>query len=205
MERTNPPKRKSQKGKRFTSNYIDYDVAMTKGTKLLQEGKRPVIGLYIIIAVNLGLRVSDILSLTHADIFNLSIGEHIDVTNKKTKKVSHIIINKKVKDAHDYYLKQYYKGNMFELDIPIFTSQKGTVYATESLNTILKEVFKGKAKHISTHSLRKSFGRHVYETNGESEKALVWLSQIFMHASMKTTMIYLGITQEELDDVFMNL
>ena len=198
--------RKSQKGNRFTSDYIDYDVAMKKGTKLLINGKKPVIGLYIIVAVNLGLRVSDMLSLTHVDLFTLSTGEHIDVINKKTKKTSHIVINKKVKDAHDYYMKHYYKGNELELDgVAIFTSQKGTVYATESLNTILKQVFKGDAKHVSTHSLRKSFGRHVYENNGESEKALVWLSQIFMHTSMATTKIYLGINQEELDGVFMNL
>ncbi len=197
--------RKSQKGKRFTADYIEYDVAMTKGSALLVKGKKPVIGLYIIVAINTGLRVSDILSIKHSDLYHKLEGEHVDLVEQKTGKTRHLTINKNVKDAHDYYMKHHFRGNKFELEVPIFISQKQSVYATETFNTILKDIFQGDAKNISTHSLRKTFGRRVYDVNGKSDAALILLSEIFSHASVATTRRYLGLRQEEIDDVYLNL
>ena len=55
--------------------------------------------------------------------------------------------------------------------------------------------------YISSHSLRKTFGRRVYETFGETEKALVMLSKIYNHSSVGITRTYLDITQEEIEDL----
>ena len=58
---------------------------------------------------------------------------------------------------------------------------------------------------LSSHSLRKSFGRQCYEKNNESEKALMYLSEMFNHTSPSITRKYLGIRQEELNNIYMTL
>jgi integrase len=72
------------------------------------------------------------------------------------------------------------------------------------MNRKLKNVFKKDTRtlNISSLSLRKSFGRRVYENNGESEKALTYLSELFNHSSQSITRQYLGIRQEELNDIY---
>ena len=85
--------------------------------------------------------------------------------------------------------------------------QKNSVFTSQSLNRILKKIFKqlSKKEQISTHSLRKGFGRRVYDMNGQSEHALIKLSEVFGHSSIQLTRIYLGLKQEELNEVYMNL
>ena len=61
------------------------------------------------------------------------------------------------------------------------------------------------ASTIKSHSLRKSFGRRVFEVNDNSERALILLSDILNHTSAKTTKVYLGIREKEIQDVYMNL
>ena len=72
---------------------------------------------------------------------------------------------------------------------------------------MLKGAFEKLAKtnNISTHSLRKTFGRRVYENNNESERALMLLSQIYNHTNLQLTRTYLGLKQEEIDNVYFNL
>jgi integrase len=70
---------------------------------------------------------------------------------------------------------------------------------------MLKTMFGTKSLACSTHSLRKTFGRQVWTNNGESDKALLYLSELFNHSSPAITRRYLGIRQEELDDIYMSL
>ncbi|MBA7547566.1 hypothetical protein ES705_39995 [subsurface metagenome] len=195
--------RKSQKGKTFTADYIPYDQATLKGNELLYGDRQPVIGFYIIFSINTGLRVSDVLSRRHQELAGLRPGEYLGVRERKTGKVREIQVNDKIIDAYRQ-LSDKLKGRQLQGGY-IFTSRKGGVYAVESLNVILKKVFAGYAPHISTHSLRKSFGRHVYEMNGRSEDALVKLSELFRHTCMAVTRRYLGIRREELGSIYMNL
>tara|TARA_R110002051_G_scaffold95783_2_gene165805 strand:- start:1493 stop:1696 length:204 start_codon:yes stop_codon:yes gene_type:complete len=58
---------------------------------------------------------------------------------------------------------------------------------------------------ISSHSLRKSFGRRVWENNGKSDEALTYLSEIFNHQSIAMTRKYLGIRADEIKDIYLNL
>ena len=193
--------RKSQKGNTFTSDYIEYRKALLKGNELLWNGK-PIIGFYTLLSINTGLRVSDILQRKHCELMNLKPGDYLSLTEKKTKKVREIQINSKITEAYNYLVGKIGPVNP---DSFIFTSQKGSVYRTETLNTILKKQFAGYAQHISTHSLRKSFGRHVYEVNGKSEDSLIMLSELFQHTSMAVTRRYLGLRREQLGSLYMNL
>lgn len=87
----------------------------------------------------------------------------------------------------------------------IFISQKGSVYKTQSINDVLKAIFNTKNLQISSHSLRKSFARRVYQNQNESENSLVLLSDIFGHSSIAITRRYLGIRQETISNVYLSL
>ena len=73
---------------------------------------------------------------------------------------------------------------------------------TQRLNVRLKEIKKRynlKIENFSCHSLRKTFGRKVFESSGENaQMALVKLSELFNHSNEKKTKIHLGIRQDEL-------
>ena len=195
-------KRKSTAGQNLTSDYIPYSIAQEKGNELLWHGKQPIIGFYVLFSINTGLRVSDIKCIKHSDLIPLRPGDYLRIQEKKTKKYREIQINKKIVEAYQQ-LRQRITG--VHPDTFVFVSQKGSVYATPSLILILKKEFRGIAPRISTHSLRKSFGRHVYELNGNSEDALIKLSEMFQHSSMSITRKYLGLRREELGSIYMNL
>ena len=175
------------------SDYIEYDVALNKGKKLMSDKKTQIIGFYIIVAINTGLRVSDLLSLEHDDLLN----GYKEFREQKTNKPKKILFNDAIIDAYNLLSNQ---RSGF-----VFLSQKGHVFVTQSINRRLKSIFPQKNKNISSHSLRKSYGRRVWTNNNESESSLIKLSEIFNHSSIKITRTYLGITQDEIEDVYMNL
>ena len=57
-------------------------------------------------------------------------------------------------------------------------------------------------KRISTHSLRKSGARFLYEENGRSEDVFLKISMILNHSNTQISRRYLGITAEEISDVY---
>ena len=179
----------SLKGSYTTSDYIPFEKAESKANDLMRSND--VLGLYIMVAINTGLRVGDILKLRFED-FN---GSELVVIEGKTKKRRVIALNDRLKEALNRF-----NGSGF-----IFVSQKGTVYARQSINRMLKKHFDSKTINVSSHSLRKSFGRRVYENNKESEKALMKLSELFNHSSLAITRKYLGLRQEELNEVYLSL
>ena len=98
-----------------------------------------------------------------------------------------------------------------DLDEFIFLNRWGTKpISTQFVNWKLKELMKKyevvkDTTKIKSHSIRKSFGRRVWENSEKSEKGLIMLNEIFNHTSIKTTRIYLGITQQEVFSVYENL
>lgn len=180
----------STKNSITTANYIDFDKALNKGKSLL-ETKDKNFGFYIIVAIHSGLRIGDILRLTSED-FNRG---YVEFREQKTNKA------KKVRLDHKEIASAYNKIKSSKPEI--FISQKGSIFSSQQINRKLKQVFKAKGKNISSHSLRKTFGRRVYETFGETEKALVMLSKIYNHSSVGITRTYLDITQEEIEDIYL--
>ena len=78
-------------------------------------------------------------------------------------------------------------------------------YSREHINRMLKRFrfrYKLPVRNFSTHTFRKTFGRYVWDSMGRSMEALTLLCLIFKHASIQTTMIYLGIRQDEINSVF---
>jgi len=185
-----------------TSDYIDYDKALNKGLSLLKDNKKFRIGFYIIFSINTGLRISDTLQIRHIDL----VDDKLVIKEKKTKKRREITINDVVRKAYSKLISKLDELNIkYDEDDYIFISQKGSVYRTQSINDILKTIFKSKSLNISSHSLRKCFARRVYSQLNEREYALVLLSDIFSHTSVAITRKYLGLRAQEIQNVYLSL
>ena len=154
------------------------------------------ISLLIALGSFTGLRISDILALRWKQILN---SEEFTIIEIKTGKQRTIRLNSQLQQ----HIKDCYEQiNPIGINAPILVSQKGTVFTIQRINIILKEVkktYKLKVKNFSCHSLRKTFGRQVYNMNSDnSELALVKLMELFNHSSVSITKRYLGLRQEEL-------
>ena len=163
--------------------------------KLAKDGNYKI-SLLIALGCFTGLRISDILALRWKQILNTS---EFTVIEKKTNKVRTIRINAQL----GQHIEECYEQiKPIGINSPILVSQKGTVFTIQRINVILKEVkkkYKLKIKNFSCHSLRKTFGRQVYNMNSDnSELALVKLMELFNHSSVTITKRYLGLRQEEL-------
>lgn len=186
----------SLKGDTTTANYINWDTALNTGNRLLNDRKTQTMGLYILVSIFTGLRMSDVKALTWEQ---LRSGE-LNIKEQKTGKGRIITLNPVVRDA----VAKCDTGKSGS----VFVSQKGQVFTDQQINRKLKTIFSrliAKGDNISSHSLRKTFGRRMYEQNNQSEHALITLSDMFNHTSTKITRIYLGLRQEEFNDIYLNL
>lgn len=147
-----------------------------------------------------GLRISDLLSLSW-DM--LLYEDQFTIREKKTGKRRVVRIN----NDFQRHINNCYRALKVEDDTEkCFLSQKKSVYSIQRVNAILKEIKRNynlKIQNFSTHTLRKTFGRKVFESAGENANlALVKLSELFNHSNVSITKIYLGIRQEELLEAY---
>lgn len=186
----------SIKGSVTTSDYLNFDSTLNKAIKLIKTDRNYKIGFLVVFGINTGLRISDMLNVQFADLESNTL----QLVERKTNKKRIIRLNDNVKRGFELL-----KGRTSETSGYIFTSNQGTVFSVQYVNRKLKELIGNKKLAVSTHSLRKTFGRAVWENNNETDKALLYLSDLFNHSSPAITKRYLGIRQEELDDIYMNL
>jgi integrase len=186
----------SIKGSVTTSDYLNFDSTLNKGIKLIKTDKNYKLGFLAVFGINSGLRISDILSIKFEDLEN----DSISLVEKKTNKKRTIRLNDNIKNAFELL-----KSRVEVCEGFIFTSNQNTVYSRQYVNRKIKNIFGTKKLSVSSHSFRKTFGRTVYENNNETDKALLYLSDLFNHSSPAITRRYLGIRQEELDDIYLSL
>jgi integrase len=110
------------------------------------------------------------------------------------------MINENLRNSIQIFKKRSSKNAGF-----IFLSNQNSIFSSQYLNREIKNYYGAKDLNISSHSLRKTFGRRVWENNKESEKALIYLSELYNHSNTAITRIYLGIRQEELDNIYLSL
>ncbi len=178
-----------------TADFLNWDEAMNLIRKLSKD-RNYSMSLLVALGCFTGLRISDILALHWNQILNVS---EFTITEKKTGKKRTVRMNPQLQR----HISECYKGiQPVSIKYPILVSQKGTVFSIQRINIILKEIKKKYRLHIgnfSCHSLRKTFGRQVYNMNSDNaELALVKLMELFNHSSVSITKRYLGLRQEEL-------
>lgn len=147
-----------------------------------------------------GLRISDILSLTWEMLLN---DDRFVLNEKKTGKRRIVKINA---DFQKHILQCHGALKISNNGEKCFISQKKMVYSTQRINVLFKEIKKQyglKIEHFSTHTMRKTFGRKVFESAGENANmALMKLSELFNHSNVSITKIYLGIREQELLETY---
>jgi integrase len=189
----------SAKFSKTTADHLSWSEGMNLIRNLYNDGSYKI-SLLVSFGSFWGLRISDILSLKWEKVYNL---DEFELVEMKTKKNRTIKINSQLKR----HISDCYENiKPRTLDEFIFTSQKGSVYSVQRINVILKDLkvrYNLKIKNFSSHSLRKSFGREIFNRSGENaELSIVKLSQLFNHSNPAITRRYLGISQKELLDTY---
>lgn len=162
---------------------------------------------YIFIAIGsyFGLRAKDILSLRWRDILNR---DEFVIVESKTKKKRSITINSYVKNAIRFVADELTKEGKLNIDAYVFANRSGDKISIQYINRRLDKVFKQynvRVQNGSTHTLRKTFGKRVWEMDAKSERSLIYLSEIFSHSSISTTKRYIGIIQKDIENIYLNL
>lgn len=161
--------------------------------------------LLIIVGCHFGLRIGDLLILRWEDILEK---HELTIREKKTKKLRRITINPRVSEAVNLCYKELSQKKDITPEGYLFANRWKGKLSVSYINRRLKFIFKEfnvEAQNASSHTLRKTFGRRVYEKDNKSERALIYLSDIFSHASISTTRLYIGITQEQIADLYLSL
>ncbi len=158
--------------------------------------------LLFVLGINSGLRVSDLLALKVSDVMDNkgNVKDRISMREKKTGKSKDFPIGKNARKA----IQEYMAGIEPKNDLPLFQSKKGNgaitrVQAYRILNEAARTV--GIKEKIGTHTLRKTFGYHSYKAGYD----LSQIQKLLNHSSPGVTLRYIGITQEQLDEIYMRL
>lgn len=146
-----------------------------------------------ITGINSGLRISDILTLkvvdTKKNYFNL-----VEIKTGKKKRIEmtpglrkELRAYAEDKQDHEY----------------LFKSREGVnkpITRSMAYKILRESASKFGLDDIGTHTLRKTFGYHFYK----KYKNVAMLQQIFNHRDQETTLIYIGISQDEMDKAMKN-
>jgi integrase len=175
-----------------TSDYLTTDEIL-RLSRYFRKEKNYSMSLLIEFGVKTLLRFSDLSRIKWVDV----IGKDILVLNeKKTNKRREITIGRSLRESIENTYNELKNPNKEDL---LFR------YTLQHTNLLLKEGGKNeriKNKYISTHSLRKSGSRFIWENNGHSDEYLIKLSSILNHSSTSITRRYLGISKEEIKDIY---
>ena len=153
----------------------------------------------------LGLRAGDLLSLRWSDLINV---DELELNEGKTGKKRKLTINPFLKELLQRISKKQGKQESFQFNEPILKNRWGKQFSIQYANRLLHKTlseYKVKVKNASTHTLRKTFGKRVWEMDGKSDRALIYLSQIFNHSSTQITRRYIGIVEENISNIYLNL
>lgn len=190
----------SKKGSITTADYLDYD-EFKRLLECLTNDHKYLWAFYCLMSFCLGLRASDVRKLRWGDVLNK---RSVIVTEKKTQKTKGIPVGQ---NTMEHISKMYAMENYPKLGDFIFQGEKskGKPVSIQYINRLTKQWKKKyhiKVGNFSTHTFRKTFGRYVYEKRNRSNEALLELNRIFRHQNLQTTMIYIGITDDNIYKVF---
>ncbi|MCL6442055.1 MAG: site-specific integrase [Alicyclobacillus sp.] len=153
------------------------------------------------LGINSGLRIGDLLELKVSDVAEgKTIRDRITIRENKTNKAKDFPLSKTAKKA----LQEYLFSIDTQPDAVLFPSRNGGKPLTRQqayniINAAARAV--GIKENIGTHTLRKTFGYWAYKQGVD----ITIIQKLLNHSSPSVTLRYIGITQEQLDDVYLAL
>jgi integrase len=157
----------------------------------------------IIMGLYTALRISDLLSICWEDVYdfrNNRVREVLHLSERKTGKTATIALNKEILVA----LNQLLSHTEALPHDAIFKSQKtGKAIGRTQAYRIIRNAADVLSfqNRVSCHSLRKTLGYHAWN-NGVSPAVIM---DIYNHSSLAVTKRYLGVTQDDIDKVYLEL
>ena len=142
-----------------------------------------------------GLRISDMLPFRVRDVRNK---KYIIIREKKTGKEKKFPINDELEPIIEEYIADK-KDYEF-----LFKSQRGKnkpITRQQAYNVMQKAADAFGLYSIGTHTLRKTFGYHMYQQT----KDVVTIKEILNHADTSITLRYIGINQDIKDSTMKKL
>lgn len=137
--------------------------------------------LLVILALETGARVSDLLNIKINDFRQVDNATLLDYKNKKGKKKQTIRISEKTT----------FKVNAFmedkESNFVFYNAKKGSLMSRITANRRCTATF-----DFNFHNLRKIAGKNI-----ANQKGVIYASKFLGHSRVSTTDIYLGISDEQ--------
>lgn len=182
----------NKKGNKTTTSYIQWE----EFQRLINQTTSDKVKLFAAISGYAGLRMSDVLALRWKQLS----GQSIVLVEKKTGKERTIAIHVRLREILDLY------GSKTGY---IFASNRGKPVSKSYMNRLLKKEFERLAidydGNVSSHMFRKTLGRRFWGQAEDKFRALILLQDLFNHSSPDITKRYLGIRQEEINEVYLTL
>lgn len=151
------------------------------------------------LGINLGLRISDLLSVKYKDIKD----DRLVMVESKTGKIASIVLNDKAFSIINHlrerypnheYVFQSYRSRAMHNKPPRPLTRRAVSRAFEQVGQEIKIA-------LGTHSMRKTRGYHLYQESKDIGRVM----KMLRHSSEEQTLRYIGITQEDIDTDFKRL
>ena len=188
------------KGQKTASEYLEWEKMQSLVLKLERDGEFKF-ALLIATGSYIGLRISDLLQLRWEQVLNHTTFSLIE---KKTGKTRNITLNSELQETLGrLYVKMYTSPEQF-----LFVNRFGKKpISIQHVNFKLKQIFAqyNIPGRFSSHFMRKTLGRRVWQMNRYSDQSLLLLSQLFNHSSISTTRVYLGIREQEISNLYLSV
>jgi len=192
------------KGQLTKASYLEWDSMLLLIQKLERDSEYKF-QLLFAVGCFTGLRIGDLLRLRWEDVYKC---DSLELIEGKTKKIRKIKLNTSLVEI----ITRLHEKMKIDDDTEFLFANRTKAKAinVQYINRKLKEIAKqynlqSTKTAISSHLFRKTLGRHVWSLNDFSEKSLLLLGELFNHSSIKITKIYLGIKEDEIGDVYLNL
>ena len=158
--------------------------------------------LLFVMGINSGLRVQDLLSLRVDDVRHASVGDRIEIIEKKTGKANVLIINSEIHTTLKRYLD--WKREFIPREY-LFKSRKGwnyplTTYAvTHYVQNWCDEI--NLVGNYGAHTLRKTW---AYQQRKQFGVPWEVIAKRLNHSNPAVTRRYMGVQAEEVEEALLN-
>ncbi|MCL2082640.1 MAG: tyrosine-type recombinase/integrase [Oscillospiraceae bacterium] len=156
----------------------------------------------IMIGVHTALRISDLLRLRWEDVYDFErnrVRASFYIVEGKTHKTKTIALNKAAVKALTLLAASAAMPGRFLIENPRTKRAISRIQAYRIIRAAAEAL--GFQQRVSPHSLRKSFGYFAWKS-GVSPAVIM---EIYNHSSLAVTRRYLGVTQDDKNEVYLGL